>query len=240
MSNNILNFVEKELTSAAKEYEGKHFSGKAPEDKSLLNFVKQVIGAADEGSPTKLGSYSEEVSTQNLGETAFQRALFNSADLEWKGHPISWLDIEIPVVFGKNSRRRCVDLIGRHPELGAFLCELKYSKSDSRAASNLGLYAILEVLIYLGAVRKFYSELIEYEVWRNDIIPWAEIRENTNVVVLANQRFWSPQKGIDELVGRVAKETQVRVTCLNLSDNAFVPEKYEPRLENDIRSIEQL
>ena len=94
---------------------------------------------------TKPGNASMEI--KSVGETAFQRAIFLSRKTKINFNPkkdILWKDLELPVIFTKNSRRNCVDLIGNIGNQ-LVICELKFMKETS---SDSPWYAVLELLIY--------------------------------------------------------------------------------------------
>ena len=64
--------------------------------------------------PTKKLSTPGYVSTniKDTNEKALQRALLMQGTSLLDGKEVKWLDIELPIEFSENSRRKSVDIIG--------------------------------------------------------------------------------------------------------------------------------
>jgi hypothetical protein len=62
---------------------------------------------------------------------------------------VTWLDLELPVVLVKASRKRSVDLFAQLEDGSSLIVELKFAKRESApVAGNAADYAIMEVLTY--------------------------------------------------------------------------------------------
>jgi len=174
-----------------------------------------------EGHKSIPGKVPTCVDRANLGETAFQRAIYYHEGKqvlirEDSRYEIRWDDIELPITFsppqGGRGRRRCVDLIAHTEKFGHFLCELKYAGNGHVPPANGADYAILEALIYLGIVKKNYGALDEYKVWRGKRSPfnWKEIAKGNRVLVLANTGFWKRARTEGERIKRLRLEIEQR------------------------------
>jgi len=141
-------------------------------------------------------TFSEDVALNNKGETAYQRAIIAGAMPTSKmgdAGKVKWLDIELPVVFGDNARRRCLDIIGSiKPKF--VLCELKYS---NKSRSNNPVYALLELLIYYYHIQNNASALDKHSIRhqgnaRGDAWDWNDCANPENVIlaVAANKKYW--------------------------------------------------
>jgi hypothetical protein len=180
----IVEFCTQELATG-KAYKGKHFA-------ALLS----LADAVSKPHPTKLGKYSEKVSSKNVGETAFQRALYkaNKAILcsGVTEEEITWVGIELPIVLSGQSRRPCVDLIGRCNKFGSFLCELKYVAFETYGAGNLPDYAIFQAALYQSIVKSEHNKLDNKGVYRNsDKFKWKDLSDSKTIMILGNQNAWN-------------------------------------------------
>ena len=144
--------------------------------------------------------FTEDVHPNNKGETAYQRAIFSGkntrSSLENTGD-VTWLDIEIPVVFGKASRRSSLDLIGRANQNNKLvLCELKYANPKTSYKSNNPTYALLELLIYYYHIQKNMCALAEQEIRHTNPCVgewnWNDCAKPENIIlaVVANKEYW--------------------------------------------------
>lgn len=84
--------------------------------------------------PTKKLSTPGYVSMniKDTNEKALQRALLMQGTSLLDGKEVKWLDIELPIEFTDNSRRKCVDLIGKDNDGQLYLCEFKSAIALSR------------------------------------------------------------------------------------------------------------
>lgn len=185
-------------------------------EKTLPRLFSEIL---QESKPHKTapGKYSVDVDENNDGETAFQRALIShtgrfSIELrDGRKAKVAWVDVELPVSFSAaRSRRRNVDLIAQSPELGTFICELKYKAphSETGCAAVGGDYAIFEALAYYAFVRRNASALEKHEVRRdrsNPTFSWHDVVSSKRVLVLANERFWDRARADEDYRTRLRR-----------------------------------
>ena len=90
---------------------------------------------------------------------------------------ITWIDIELPVVFSGVARRRSIDLIGHSPKAGSFLCELKFNREPGPA--TLPDYAILQAILYYRSVAISHTDLDKENVYRKPAaFRWKDVKES--------------------------------------------------------------
>ena len=128
------------------------------------------------------------------GETAYQRAIFNSRKTQISSlGEIVWNDIELPVVFNEKPRKRCVDIIGTLNDKTSVLCELKFASKKSN--SNSPIYAVIELLIYYYLIKDNYEALDEKNVFHKNkqVNPfkWKDFNQNSIFIVGANEKYWT-------------------------------------------------
>jgi hypothetical protein len=233
--NRVTSIVEfcKQKIANEKAYKGKHFT-------ALLS----LVGSASKPHPTRLGQFSEKVSANNRGETAFQRALYkaNKAVLCMGNseEEITWIGMELPIVFSGRSRRPCIDLIGRCKQFGFFLCELKYATHDTYGAGNLPDFAILQAVLYYEIVERDHHRLDSRKVYRNsDRFNWKDVPQSKALMVLGNQNVWDKArkkdnpKRIAALITDIRELLGITVLLCFLPDYPFVganktDRRYEP------------
>lgn len=150
---------------------------------------------------TEFEDYKSKPSRPNLnaissiGETAFQRAIFNSkiVKLYDTNITIEWIDLEIPITLNKSSRRSCIDLIGKTTE-ELILVELKYLSSSK---SNNPYYGVLELSIYLYLLKENYKNLDKYKVYHKlssmDNFCWSTYLDKNQIkmIFVANNDYFN-------------------------------------------------
>lgn len=172
-----------EIIDAAKTFE------KGRQLKALREIVENYN---KEDYITEPGKLSLDIS--DTGEKAYQRAIFISGktQLNTLGE-IVWKDLELPVVFNKSSRRRCIDLVGAMSNGLSVLCELKFATQKSN--SNSPVYAIIELLIYYYLIQENYESLDERKVYhKNEIVKpfkWKDLTQHSVFIVAGNEKYWS-------------------------------------------------
>lgn len=201
---------------------------------------------------TRPGHFSGKVSDKNTNETAFQRALYSHSKiiLFGDGHetPLTWRDIELPIILSKKSRRPCVDLIGQTSINGTFctfLCELKYAKPGTAPPGNAVDYAVFEALLYYAIVNRDHALLHEQNVYRPPRPPkfsWKAVSDSRVILVLANDNFWIPAQQypnlerLRKLVKEVRQSLGIRVLLCSTPNYTFcrpkgvIAERYGPEL----------
>lgn len=157
-------------------------------------------------SPTCPNTFSEDVALNCNGETAYQRAIISEkkptsilSNAQNEANEVQWLDIELPIVFGKSSRRNCLDLIGKTTnDKKIVLCELKYVRPDSNSyKSNNPVYALLELLIYYHHIQNNAADLEKYSIRhkgnaRGEVWNWNDCSNPDNIIlaVTGNKKYW--------------------------------------------------
>jgi len=185
---------------------------KSKEDfkKKLIKFIEyqkdnklDTLKSILEDNENCTGDYPtkpKNVSIDNIsakGERAFQRAILNGeySLLNYQEKTdikkVVWLDLELPVTFNKNSRRRSIDLIGSLNDIPV-LCELKYYENSQ---TDSPIYAILELLMYHYLIQCNYKKLDKYNVhhaFPMKKFKWYTIVENENsqLLIVANKKYW--------------------------------------------------
>lgn len=173
-----------ELIDKAKDFE---------KDKSINALNEILNGYEKEEYHTNPKNFSLE-NIKATGETAYQRAIFLSKKTTLKSlGETAWNDLELPVVFSKKSRRRCVDLIGTLNNDKLVLCELKFTLSDNYH-SDSPIYAIVELLIYYYFISENREELDKKKVFHinKEVTPfkWSDFNSNSIFIVGANKKYW--------------------------------------------------
>lgn len=214
-------------------------------------YYRSTVGPFGEDHTTAPGRLADEIKSK--GERGFQRALLNAESLHIKatGKPekITWFDIELPVVFSKNTpRRNCVDLIG---EWGSskVMCELKFATDTNKGRATSPIYALAEVLYYYHCVLRNMGPLDEYKVHHKDqkVFDWVAVASHdTRLVVLANALYWnywrkreSAMAILNKAISIVEQHTKLNIILLEMSDPtiANLPEgdnEYKPELAHNL------
>lgn len=171
---------------------------------------------------------------KSTGETAFQRAIFNGIETELTNgteliNKVRWLDLELPVTLNKNSRRRCLDLVGSldHSD-SPVLCELKFCTNCDSYASNHPVYAIVELLVYYYLLLSNYENLDDRKVYhkldgmRN--FTWSTFLKRAPVllIVAANESYWKYWYKRIESKDQLVKGTYELEKNLNTKIHLFV------------------
>lgn len=133
--------------------------------------------------------------SKDVGEKAYQRAIFPERTQLGLLGEVTWNDLELPVVFNKKSRRTSVDLIGKSDTNVPVLCELKFATKTNY--SNTPLYAVIELLFYYYLIQANHKELNNKEVFHKNgnRFDWSEFNQNSILIVAANKEYWEYWKG---------------------------------------------
>lgn len=144
-----------------------------------------------------------QLTISDCSEKALQRAMLLQS---YKGTntilpdetQIRWLDIELPVEFSRNARRKCIDLIGIDNKSNQFvLCELKYNNYKDSPFD-----AEIELLTYVGKILFHATELdknnihhpsvsIETKTIKLDSFSWTElITSKPRILIMADKSYW--------------------------------------------------
>lgn len=200
--------------------------------------------------PTKPKKFSLKVNQKNTGETAAQRAIYNAEYAKIAdGRNITWIDIELPVVFSGKGRRPCLDIIGKDDDENYYLVELKYGKTG-----NNPIYALLELLCYYLIIGKNASELNAYKVWRPDSkFSWDSFgNDKTILIVAANEEYWAKYKKESSyslkksksFFDKIESEIKVKIQFFSFANLAPAPDNiaksYEPELLDNNKCWEEI
>ncbi|HEY0703616.1 MAG TPA: hypothetical protein VGD60_12690, partial [Candidatus Acidoferrales bacterium] len=231
-----VNVAQKEEWTRIREFCANKLDHNKKKYRGLI--FKRLVSSLEGGPaayPTSPKERQTGVSTNNSGETAFQRALVNSksALMGFDGYEeyISWKDYELPIVFSKRPRRACVDLIGSSERLGTFICELKY-KSEGSISGNRADYAIFQALLYYAAVKRDAALLDDNCVYRIQppTFRWAEIARGKTLLVLgAGAAIWTKARSgenadrVKSLIADVQRTLGVRLIFSVMSSASFAP-----------------
>ena len=91
-------------------------------DTSLVRLLSG-LDRTGEIQRSKAGKYRTDVDSKTIGESAYQRAIISAETATLGSEQVTWLDIELPVVFQPLRR---IDLLGRSSRSHLVLCELKH------------------------------------------------------------------------------------------------------------------
>ena len=217
----------------------------------LLKFISNeksgeliVLKKILEDDKNRTGDYPSSPGMANLnkikstGEKAFQRAIFNKKKtiLNYKGlgrtDIITWFDLELPITFNKNSRRRCLDLIGFSDDT-PIICELKYYETTP---SNQPIYAVVELLVYYYFILCNYKKLDKYNIHHhladNDF-KWKTIAEKPKpkLLVAANSVYWNrwfkkiDKNTLTKQVAKLGKELNIEIYLFEAVNEDFILQK---------------
>ncbi|HUU89284.1 MAG TPA: hypothetical protein VMX17_16240 [Candidatus Glassbacteria bacterium] len=183
--------------------EPKHFK-KTIEDEVKRNISGKKKIYLIETLRQKLTDYPSNPTNINLDnvkavdETAFQRAILNKGETSLKSqsgkkYKVNWFDGELPVIFGKLARRKCVDLIGK-TDSRMIICELKFMKKTAKSSSYSPMYALLQLLIYYYFIKTNCKELDKQEIHHKNTkgkFKWENfISQTPLLIVVANKKYW--------------------------------------------------
>lgn len=209
--------------------------------KGVLEFVAGNIGyiTGKPGTPREVSL--DEI--KDVGEKAYQRAIWLSEETQFNNSIIRWIDLEVPVIPGGRSRRPCADLVGECS--GKFvLAELKDKGGDSP------LFAMYELLKYSKSIELFKNSLQFHsnsfvrnrcrKIGINDFTKFDI--SNISVIVAAPVSYWAAYdveliKNLNDARDGVKDETGLYIEFAELPDEDFKQQKpvgkpYKPILQN--------
>lgn len=190
--------------------------------------------------PTKKLSTPGYVSTniKDTNEKALQRALLMQGTSLLDGKEVKWLDIELPIEFSENSRRKSVDIIGRDEDGRYLLCELKFSNNKTDSPCN----AEKELIGYYDLINQNSTELDNNDIHhkKQKIFSWAElINSNPRLCIMADASYWVHWENKVDSV-KLQHPDQVECFAIDIDPDIFVNqqseqggEQYTPSLEED-------
>ena len=167
------------------------------------------------------GQFSEAISSKNVSEVAFQRAIIEGKESIIDGVVVKWIDIELPV-FGKKARGKCVDLIGVDSRGRYVICELKFRRNKSNG--DRPEEASAQLFNYYQHIRNFYEQFQLYNLHHsnsNGEIDWQNVASyNTKLIVAANKSYWDFWCG-KKHHQKVIFDDSISYYQVNISENEF-------------------
>lgn len=183
------------IISIIKEFAERTLSGSELEKiNPLISADSLYVSDGYKTSPGKANLHK----IRSTSETAYQRAIFLQEESKLifeNNHTenVRWMDLELPVTFSENSRRRCVDLVGTIDDT-PFICELKFMKKG-KSTGDSPLYGVLELVIYYYFVTKFNSALENHKVHHQNSevtkFDWKDLLKTEHLIFAANEDYWN-------------------------------------------------
>ena len=191
--------------------------------------------------PTKKLSTPGYVSTniKDTNEKALQRALLMQGTSLLDGKEVKWLDIELPIEFTDNSRRKCVDLIGKDNDGQLYLCELKFSgNSDTPRDAESQLLEYFELIKYNA--QKLEDNNIHHK--KQESFSWIELTLSSpkpKLCIMADATYWCKWENKVEKV-KLQHPDEVKCFAIDIDSDIFANqravksgEQYTPSLEEN-------
>lgn len=192
--------------------------------------------------PTKKLSTPGYVSTniKDTNEKALQRALLMQGTSLLDGKEVKWLDIELPIEFTDNSRRKCVDLIGKDNDGQLYLCELKFSgNSDTPRDAESQLLEYFELIKYNA--QKLEDNNIHHK--KQESFSWIELAlsspNSPKLCIMADATYWCKWENKVEKV-KLQHPDKVKCFAIDIDSDIFANqrsvksgEQYTPSLEEN-------
>lgn len=191
--------------------------------------------------PTKKLSTPGYVSTniKDTNEKALQRALLMQGTSLLDGKEVKWLDIELPIEFTDNSRRKCVDLIGKDNDRQLYLCELKFSgNSDTPRDAESQLLEYFELIKYNA--QKLEDNNIHHK--KQESFSWIELAlsyPKPKLCIMADATYWCKWENKVEKV-KLQHPNKVKCFAIDIDSDIFANqravksgEQYTPSLEEN-------
>ena len=170
--------------------------------------------------PTKKFSTPGYVSTniKDTNEKALQRALLMQGTSLLDGKEVKWLDIELPIEFTDNSRRKCVDLIGKDNDGQLYLCELKFSgNSDTPRDAESQLLEYFELIKYNA--QKLEDNNIHHK--KQESFSWMELAlSSIKLCIMADATYWCKWENKVEKV-KLQHPDEVKCFAIDIDSNIF-------------------
>jgi len=225
-------------------------------DKNVNDLIEKLYINSD-NHPSKPGKPNLK-KIKATTEVAFQRGIYNSKNtclikiensLE-ETNRIDWLDIELPVVLSKKSRRPCIDIIGLNKDK-LVLCELKYTKTNAKTFGDNPMYAVFELLIYYYFIRINFKKLDEFKIFHelesNKNFNWEKYLKNSVplLIVTANDYYWKYWlRTIDNktkllnAIRNLKEELQIEIQLFKTEDENYANQSngnpYQPKVTSNI------
>ncbi len=174
--------------------------------------------------PTKKFSTPGYVSTniKDTNEKALQRALLMQGTSLLDGKEVKWLDIELPIEFTDNSRRKCVDLIGKDNDRQLYLCELKFSgNSDTPRDAESQLLEYFELI--KNNAQKLEDNNIHHK--KQESFSWMELAlSSIKLCIMADATYWCKWENKVEKV-KLQHPDEVKCFAIDIDSNIFANQR---------------
>lgn len=188
--------------------------------------------------PTKKLSTPGYVSTniKDTNEKALQRALLMQGTSLLDGKEVKWLDIELPIEFTDNSRRKCVDLIGKDNDGQLYLCELKFSgNSDTPRDAESQLLEYFELIKYNA--QKLEDNNIHHK--KQESFSWIELALSyPKLCIMADATYWCKWENKVDSV-KLQHPDLVECLAIDIDSNVFAGQRAEQGGEHYTPSLEE-
>jgi hypothetical protein len=221
--NEVRKFIDEQLAQATK---------KSLKDLyTKLVFFLDALGKSTVSQITVPGKPNLD-HIKSTGETAFQRAIFNSHEsILATGRVIRWLDLELPVfVYACKNKRasRRIDLVGIL-DSRPIICELKFARIKSKGKpTEPPIYAILELLTYYCSIlynNENLDDTVHHSIdgRKSDFIWRNIVQKDAEVVVCANKCYWDrcSHDNLHELVARLNRQLDVQIMLFETDNFDF-------------------
>ena len=174
--------------------------------------------------PTKKLSTPGYVSTniKDTNEKALQRALLMQGTSLLDGKEVKWLDIELPIEFSENSRRKSVDIIGIDTRGRFYLCELKFSgNSDTPRDAESQLLEYFELIKYNA--QKLEDNNIHHK--KQESFSWIELAlSSPKLCIMADATYWCKWENKVEKV-KLQHPDKVKCFAIDIDSNIFANQR---------------
>ena len=159
---------------------------------------------------------------KDTNERALQRALLKQGTSLLDGKEVKWLDIELPIEFTDNSRRKCVDLIGKDNDGQLYLCELKFSgNSDTPRDAESQLLEYFELIKYNA--QKLEDNNIHHK--KQESFSWMELAlSSIKLCIMADATYWCKWENKVEKV-KLQHPDEVKCFAIDIDSNIFANQR---------------
>lgn len=159
---------------------------------------------------------------KDTNERALQRALLKQGTSLLDGKEVKWLDIELPIEFTDNSRRKCVDLIGKDNDGQLYLCELKFSgNSDTPRDAESQLLEYFELI--KNNAQKLEDNNIHHK--KQESFSWMELAlSSIKLCIMADATYWCKWENKVEKV-KLQHPDEVKCFAIDIDSNIFANQR---------------
>lgn len=159
---------------------------------------------------------------KDTNEKALQRALLLQGSSLLDGKEVKWLDIELPVEFSENSRRRSVDIIGVDVDGQFCLCELKFSGSSDTPRD-----AESQLLEYFDLIKDNAQKLEDNDIHhkKQEFFSWIQLALSTpKLCIMADATYWRKWENKGMKV-KLQHPDNVKCFAIDIDSNIFANQR---------------